>query len=396
MRRLDDDERRARLGRRQFLAEDLSQGILAVAGGLVGLHASDPATVFLSLRARCPAITVGDIETALYDDRSLLKVLAMRRTMFVVPLDLVPVLQAACTDAIAAQQRRRLVTELSKSELGDTAESWVDGVLADTLAALEARGPATGTQVSTDVPALRRQLTYGEGRSWGGSTSITTRVLTILSAEGHIVRGRPRGSLVSSQYEWVATDRWLAAPPEPWPADEARVELVRRWLHTFGPATEADVTWWTGWTKRDTRRALAGLDLVAVALDGDGDGGDAPGLLLADDAEPVTAPAPWVALLPALDPTPMGWAGRDWYLGPHRPRLFDRNGNVGPTVWCDGRVVGGWAQRPDGEVVVHLLNDVGTEAAAAIDREAAQTQAWLGQVRVKGRFPTPLERELMA
>jgi hypothetical protein len=90
----------------------------------------------------------------------------------------------------------------------------------------------------------------------------------------------------------------------------------------------------------------------------------------------------------------MGWAGRSWYLGPHAGPLFDRSGNIGPTVWCDGRIVGGWAQRRDGEVVVRLLEDIGTEAAAAVEAEAADLTAWIGPVRAMPRFRTPLEREL--
>ena len=169
---------------------------------------------------------------------------------------------------------------------------------------------------------------------------------------------------------------------------------MRRWLRAFGPGTVADLKWWTGWGLRQTRAALAALDTVEVALDGS----DEPGLLLADDAEPVAASAPWVALLPGLDPTPMGWADRDWYLGPHRPVLFDRNGNIGPTVWCDGRIVGGWAHRENGEVAVRLLEDVGAKAAAAIEAEAGGVSDWLAavNVRVRARFPTPLELELMA
>ena len=110
--------------------------------------------------------------------------------------------------------------------------------------------------------------------------------------------------------------------------------------------------------------------------------------------DPVPAPEPWVALLPALDPTPMGWAQRDWYLGPHRPILFDRNGNVGPTVWVDGRIVGGWAQRGSGEVVHRLLEDVGREAADRVAAAAAELSGWIGPVRVTPRFRTPLEQEL--
>ena len=108
------------------------------------------------------------------------------------------------------------------------------------------------------------------------------------------------------------------------------------------------------------------------------------------------APEPWAALLPALDPTTMGWAGRDFYLGPHRGALFDRNGNAGPTIWWDGRVVGGWAQRRTGEVVLRLLEDPGAEATAAIEAEAARLTDWLGPVKVTPRFRTPLERELVA
>jgi hypothetical protein len=92
----------------------------------------------------------------------------------------------------------------------------------------------------------------------------------------------------------------------------------------------------------------------------------------------------------------MGWLRRNWYLGEHAPALFDRSGNVGPTVWWDGRIVGGWGQRPDGEVVYRLLEDVGAEAAAAIEDAADSVAAFVGGTRVTPRFRTPLERELSA
>ena len=80
---------------------------------------------------------------------------------------------------------------------------------------------------------------------------------------------------------------------------------------------------------------------------------------------------PFVTLLPGLDPTTMGWKERAWYLGDHRPRIFDTNGNGGPTVWVDGRIVGGWAQRKTGEVVFRLLEDIGAERAEQVAQQAA-------------------------
>jgi hypothetical protein len=164
--------------------------------------------------------------------------------------------------------------------------------------------------------------------------------------------------------------------------------LVRRWLAAFGPATEADIRWWTGWTARDVRAALAELPHAQVDL------GGATGYVLADDLEPVERLEPSAALLPTLDPTTMGWKERGWYLGRHGDVLFDRNGNAGPTVWWDGRVVGGWSQRPDGEIVFRLLEDVGADAGAAIETEAERVARWMGDVRIAPGFLPPFQRAL--
>ena len=183
---------------------------------------------------------------------------------------------------------------------------------------------------------------------------------------------------------------WLPGDPPKPGADEARVELARRWLRAFGPATVADLKWWTGLTLGQVRKALGALDVSEVDMDG------LPGVVLTDDVAPEPAAEPWVALLPSLDPTTMGWKERDWYLGGHRGALFDTNGNAGPTVWCDGRIVGGWAQRASGEVAFELLEEVGGDAGDAIAAEAARLEMWLGDVRVTPRFPTPLQRRLVA
>ena len=118
--------------------------------------------------------------------------------------------------------------------------------------------------------------------------------------------------------------------------------------------------------------------------------------VLPDDVEPDPSPEPWVALLPALDATTMGWSGRAWYLGPYKAIVFDTNGNAGPTIWVDGRIVGGWAQRASGGIATRLFEDVGRDATAAVEQEAARLEAWLGDTSVRSSFPTPIDIELRA
>lgn len=390
MRRIDVEERRARLAARHLLAAP-GDGPVEAARAVVALHATDPATVHLSAAARMRTPEIAAVERALYDERSLLRMLGMRRTMFVVPDDLAPHVQASSTDAIAARERARLVTRLQQAGIAADAGGWLAEVEAATLAALRGRGEAAAAELSADEPRLRTSVLMAEGKPYAARQNVSTWVLGQLSMDGLVVRGRPRGSWVSSQYRWSPVERWLPDGMPRRDPGEASAELVRRYLAAFGPATLADLRWWTGWTARQTTAALARLDTAEVDL-----GGGAAGLVLAGDEGPAAPAAPWVALLPALDPTPMGWRDRDWYLGGHAPTLFDRSGNVGPTVWVDGRVAGGWGQRPGGEVAFRLLEDVGAEARRAVEGEASRLTAWMAGVRVTPRFRTPLERELSA
>lgn len=389
MKKISVDERRARLGRRHHLAQAaLASDVVTVADDLVALHATDPTTVYLSAVARMRAPTVGHIERALYEDRTLVRMLGMRRTMWVMPVERVPVVHAACAKALERNQRRLLIKLVEDAGVTTEGAKWVRTIERATLRELRARGEAAASELSKSVPQLDTQISYGEGKTWAGKQGVSSRVLTVLGTAGEIVRGRPRGSWVSSQYAWAPMDSWLGAGIEDLPVDVARVELVRAWLARFGPGTLSDLKWWTGLGAGEVKRALTEIRPTEVELD------DGTGLVLSDDLQRVRKSAPWVALLPTLDPTVMGWKERDWYLGAHQHALFDTNGNAGPTVWSDGRVVGGWAQRKDGEIAVRLLEDVGRETAAAVDAAVDRLGAWMGGMRITPRFPSPLHREL--
>ena len=252
------------------------------------------------------------------------------------------------------------------------------------MAALHERGEATAVELTASVPELGKKLSFGEGNAWGSEVGVSTRVLFLLATGGRIVRGRPRGSWLSSQYRWAPTDAWLGAPLAKLDHVEASASLLRRWLLTFGPGTLTDIRWWTGWTLRQTTAALAALEVAEVALDGDG-----TGYVMADDTEPVEPPERWVAFLPGLDPTTMGWKERDWYLGVHAEALFDRNGNAGPTIWADGRVIGGWAQTADGTIATKLLERVDRATERRVHRERDRLADWLGTTRVIARYRSP-------
>jgi hypothetical protein len=382
-------ERRNRLARRHFLSEAATDPH-AVTGSLVGLHGTDPATPYLSLRARLPDFIVADLDAAVYQDRSMVKHMAMRRTLWVVRAADLPAVQSGGSDRVADTERRRLIADVQKAGIAADGGAWLDRATSAVLTHLSSGGHANTAALRAALPELAGEWDPAPGKTWGGNTPVAPRVLTVLSAQGQVLRGPNNGTWTTSRPLWASAAHWLTEPRAPLVADQARAALLRSWLHAFGPATETDVKWWFGQTLGWARSGLQAVEAVKVDIEGS----DEPGFALPDDLEPVDAPPPWGALLPGLDPTVMGWQARDWYLGPHAGQLFDRSGNAGPTVWWDGRAVGAWGQDTDGRVQLAYVDDPGTVARKSLQYKASELTDWLGGVRINPRFPSPLARSL--
>jgi hypothetical protein len=380
---ISDDQRRARLARRHCLAAPAGSVAEATAA-MTCLHATEPASVHLAAYARSGA-SVDEVDAALYRERSVVKQLAMRRTVFAFPRELLPAVWGSAAARVAAQQRSQLARDVVKAGITDDGPAWVEIATADVLTLLHERGPMTTMQLRAELPALDARLVISPGKKYGGEFPVASRVLTTLAASGAIVRGDNDGGWKTSRPRWTVTADWVDAGS---PLDEPTgyAALVASWLRTFGPGTEADLVWWLGATKAAVRRALEDVEAVEVRLE------RGTGWVLPDDVDEVEPPDPWAALLPALDPTTMGWKERGFYLGDHAERLFDANGNGGPTAWWDGRIVGGWTQQPDGTVVVVPAEALGSDAAGALAHEAGRLTDWLAGDVVKSIYQSPLAR----
>lgn len=386
-RRVDAAERRARLAlRHRHVAAERTDDVVAITDGLVALHSTDPVSVYLSAAARMANPGLDALDTALYEDRTLLRHHAMRRTLWVFGHAAARAAHHSATVAIAKVQQRMLLAMLDSAGIADP-PGWLADADAQVVDLLVASGPLTAREVGTQLPHLAVQVPVGSGK-FTTTAAAHSRVLLVLGFTGRVLRARPTGSWINGQYRYAATRAWF---PDGFDADgadprAAAAELARRWLWTFGPGLQSDLQWWAGWTVAATKRALADVGAVAVELD------EGIGHLLPDDVDPVGPAPPSTALLPGLDPSTMGWKQRAFHLDPeHVPVLFDRNGNGGPAIWVDGRIAGGWTQRKDGTVALHLLADIGAEATAAVEAQAHALEQLLGPVRFSTRFPAPFQ-----
>lgn len=381
-----DEERRARMARRHGIApQHRVADPVAATRAMTVLHSTEPPTPYLSVHARVDGVTRADVDRALYDDRTLVKQLAMRRTLFVFPRDLLPAAWGSASERVAGAEGRRIAKDVEKAGIAPDGEAWLVAARARVLAHLDDHPDGIATaDLRPLFPELATPVDVSAGSLWN-----YTRLLTHLGLTADVVRGPNTGHWRISRPLWVPMERWLGEQPVPSSHDEGYAELVRRWLRTFGPGTETDVVWWLGATKGAVRRALADLGAVSVSLES-----GETGWLLPDDLEPEPVVEPWAALLPVLDPTLMGWKQRDWYLDPaHVPYLFDTNGNGGTTAWVDGRVVGCYVQDAGGVVHVVLRDDPGAEARAALDTEAERLTGWLAGESVNSVYASRQMRE---
>src|SRR5262249_52567987 len=144
------------------------------------------------------------------------------------------------------ETRERTLTRVSR---------WSELTEAETLAFADRIEAAMAGQPPMTVPEIRRRL----GDDLPGNRNALQMTVALLGRYARIVRGRARGSWRSNLYPYARWTDWLDAPLEESDPAEARVEVARRYLRAYGPATASDLAWWTGWSKRDSTAALAGL-----------------------------------------------------------------------------------------------------------------------------------------
>jgi hypothetical protein len=387
MRLIDDAERRARLARRHALApQHRVADALAATRAMTVLHATEPATPYLSLFARIDAFTRADLDAALFDSKSLIKQLAMRRTLFVFPRDLLPAAVSGPSARVADQEYVRLVKDLERNQVAADGARWLVTARAAVLGRLAGGAELSAKELRDDLAELAGQVSRYEHKPYGQVLHVAPRVLTWLSATGDLMRGRNAGHWRTSRPLWTRTDDWLGAPVNRREAREAYAELVVSYLHTFGPVTERDLVWWFGASKSTMRRALSDVNAVPVRL-----AREQTGWVLPDDEDPEPAVEPWAALLPALDPTALGWKERDFYLAADfYSSIFDWSGNCGTTAWWDGWIVGAYVQDDAGRVELIVPHDPGPAGRAALVAEAKRLEDWFGGEKVTALYKSPL------
>ncbi|HEX3200046.1 MAG TPA: winged helix DNA-binding domain-containing protein [Propionibacteriaceae bacterium] len=384
---IDAEERRARLAERhRLLPRTRTDNLPDIADDVVALHSSDPVSVFLSAMARMAHPSIEAVERALYADRSLVRHHGMRRTLWVATPSVVRLMHAAATRDLLATERRRTAQLLAASGVADP-EQWLAEAEERVIADLREHGPSTAREIGQRGAALRQRLHLAPGKAYAAVQSAHTRVLYILGFDGKMLRGQP-SSWINGAYRYVDAESWLPGGLGDLDPRQAAAELADRWLQRFGPATTFDLQWWMGWTVARTKQALADCGAVEAELD------SGAGWLAADDP-PLDPVEPWVAVLPGLDPTIMGWKQRDWYLPSTSAEVFDSAGNGGPSLWVDGRVVGAWAQTKDGMIHTHYFERVAAARRREIDQRIGELKSWIGDTRFTVRFPGDIHARLL-
>jgi hypothetical protein len=346
--------------RKQHLAPEWQgDDVLQVVQDISALHATGAPNPYLSLWSRVRGFDYRQLDRQLYETRQLVRKLCMRSTVHIVPSARLPIVFQATLDRLNRRVERdmdKLLVWAGLCEEGEQAEL-LESLERRIVGALSAHGTATQSELSESVPELKAQVDYAPGKPYGGKYGVGTRLISGLCVRGLLVRARPRGSWRSSLYEYALLSEWLPdVDLRATTAPAARAQLLRWYLAAFGPATFEDIVWWSGFSKTETRKALAALRSELAEIEVQALGSDF--LMLNEDRQELlnSEPSadPCVSLLPALDPYVMGYQERLRFLeGEHRDQVFDRSGNAFATVWVNGHITGVWLEGERGlEVLV--------------------------------------------
>ena len=354
-----------RLARHHLNGRSPKKDLASVVGEIGGAQAQvmSAAELQIAVRARC---TVADVRDALWTDRSLVKTWLMRGTLHLARADDLPIFTAAM-----GRHWIRLRPSWLKFMGLTEAELWK--IVDDVGAALDGT-PLTRDELVAVVGRGRSEHVRSILRSgWGGMLKPAAR-------NGRLCFGPNRGQSVT----FVNPREWLKGWREVDP-DAAIVEVARRYLSIYGPATKADFArWWGAWPGVISA-AWSGLkpELVTVNVDGapmDALAGDVAEIKRARNSEPVQ-------LLPLFDPYLMGHAKRDHMIDrAYAARVSRTAGWISAVVLVEGRIAGTWTHALSNKtlrVTLAPFKRLPARVMAQVKERAAEIAQALGATRTE-------------
>lgn len=338
---------------------------LAEVAGACGIRNTPPGSAVVAMNARLTGLTLNAFDEALGEARALVEVLAMRISPHLVPIQDVAVFTRG---ALPADERSaRAVLSNFRANLDRAGIAAVDAIeLARAAARAQlADGPLSRSALSAGLTRRLPDALSAPCRACG-STHVLESLFRLAGVAGAFVIIRDGRNSV-----YVRTDRWLGVPPAG-DLQAARVELLRRYLHCFGPSTAADFAAWVGIAPAEAQQGWEQMadKLVPVDLDG------RRCWLHADDLNVFESPPePFgVRLLPPYDAY-LDQRDRATLL-PDRARhrtVWAALGNPGVVV-LDGELTGVWRAQKKGKrllVTVEPFGPLPKRAGAEIEAEAA-------------------------
>jgi hypothetical protein len=312
-----------RMARHHLTQRAPKEDLARVVGDIGGVQAQvmSAAELQVAVRADC---SVKDVRAALWEDKTLVKTWLMRGTLHLLPAEDLPLVTAAMrTHWMRTRDAWLKYVEMNQSEFAEL---------------IGAIGDALDGQALTREELIAR---VGKGRServqavlksgWGG-------ILKPVARSGLLCFGPSRGQSVT----FVRPRQWLGSWRDVDP-DAALIEVARRYLRVYGPATKKDFERWWGTWSGVGNAGWIGLTKERVTVSIEGQRAD----LLAADLDRISAATyePSVRLLPNFDPYLMGHANRDHLFAPeYRSRVSRTAGWISAVVLVDGRVVATWTQ----------------------------------------------------
>jgi winged helix DNA-binding protein len=286
-----------------------------------GIQAQVMSAAELSLWTRRRSTTRDEVKAALWTKRELVKTTSMRRTLHLLPARDFQMYVAAMRESSVAALDRIL------KRLGATSTD-VDTMVNVVLDAL-----ADGPKTQQDLLARAKKSASKGMRKWLQFAWVSMRPAIL---EGLIVYGQPRGA----EATFVRTDQWLPKQ-EKIDAREARIELARRFLTAFGPATHRDFTKWSGLPTSVTKPIFEELsgDMAAVSVDGEAS------LILRRDLKALSGARldRFPKLLPSFDSFLLAHSTKDHLVEPRfYKRVYRNQGWLSPVVIAGGRIVAVW------------------------------------------------------